>query len=249
VRGLHQLGAVSWPPAARRDRCALLRGLSGLDEPLQLRLVEGAIRGRAGGRRGRGGGAGAIHPVHQLPGVPWEVGSSSSASIRSSAPSLSLSPRSRGVGEGGYRDAVEVKKRKDVVASSLLPDRPLHHRRSRFGRHRLRFVHVLEFIGQRRDPQGAEEAARHAGGSGDGEQLGDRDEGEDARRRRRSARGAATRRQRRPDAVGKEEAEVGPAGGWDEESPQSPRECSTTALQLQNAEPVAALAEAATVRT
>jgi hypothetical protein len=34
--------------------------------------------------------------------------------------------------------------------------------------------------------------------------------------------------------------EVGPAGGWDGESPQSPRECSIATTQLQNAAPVAA---------
>jgi hypothetical protein len=32
-------------------------------------------------------------------------------------PHLSLSLRSRGVGEGGYRDAVEVKEREDVAAT------------------------------------------------------------------------------------------------------------------------------------
>jgi hypothetical protein len=33
--------------------------------------------------------------------------------------------------------------------------------------------------------------------------------------------------------VGKEEAEVGPAGGWDGESPQSPRECNTAAFSCK----------------
>jgi hypothetical protein len=57
ARGLHRLGAAARPPASRRDGCALLRELSSsrhrghhrdhlllleLDEPLQVRLVEGS---------------------------------------------------------------------------------------------------------------------------------------------------------------------------------------------------------------